>query len=307
MVADNSDGLKYTGIGMQWPTRYSIFKYVSNAIKPHMSGEYAYNNISHLGTGPGGNHPNCIETIGTIQGSGTFYIHDNWIHDMPNSPTEQCETLQVGNTGETDYVWNNVWCCHIGGGDIARFPQQAISVVALYYFNNVWEEDLGNGVCAAANTSSGWITTFVMVNNFCLTPNAPNGTAQSQLMMSGTITGASTTVFSNNIVEQISTANAHGCVPSSTFPYMPSVACQDTVGTGTNLTATYWPGGFTTNDTTYACSEQAVSGVVQSVCPQRTSNTRPAVSAWDSGAYEYFPNPSTIKGTTKLSGTAIVR
>jgi hypothetical protein len=298
-VVDNFDGSHYSGGGQQWPTTHSIFAYATNAIKPHMSGEYGYNNISHLGNNVGGNHPNCIETIGGIVGSGNFYIHDNWIHGMPNSPTEQCETLQVGNTGETDYVFNNVWCCHIGGGDVAQFPQNnQPNVNGLYFINNVWEEDLGNGVCANASNATSWLNAFVMVNNFCLVPNAPNGTTQSQKLMSGsTITSPSTLVFSNNIVEQISVANGHGCIATSTFPYMPSVGCQDTVGIGSNLTATYWPGGFSTNDTTLACLEQTVNGVVQSVCPRRTSNSRPSSGAWDSGPYEFLnakPNPPVL-------------
>jgi len=289
LVMDNSDGSKYSGGGMQWPTTRSIFVYTSNAIKPHVSGEYAYNNISHLGTGPGGNHPNCIETIGTIQGNGIFYIHDNWIHDMPNSPTEQCETLQVGNTGETDYVWNNVWCCNIGGGDVAQFPQNnQPGVIGLYFMNNVWEENLGNGVCANASNGTSWTSAFVMVNNFCLVPNTPNGTTQSQKMMSGsTITSPTTLQFSNNIVETITTANANGCNASETYPYAPSTSCQDTVGKGSNLTSTFWPAGYPTSDTTFACAEQTVSGVVESVCPQRIVNARPATGAWDSGAYEF--------------------
>jgi hypothetical protein len=293
LVMDNSDGSKYSGGGMQWPTTHSIFVYTSNAIKPHVSGEYAYNNISHLGTGPGGNHPNCIETIGTIQGNGFFYIHDNWIHDMPNSPTEQCETLQVGNTGETDYVWNNVWCCNIGGGDVAQFPQNnQPGVIGLYFMNNVWEENLGNGVCANASNGTSWTNAFVMVNNFCLVPNTPNGTAQSQKMMSGsTITSPTTLQFSNNIVETITTANANGCNASETYPYAPSSSCQDTVGKGSNLTSTFWPAGYPTSDTTFACTEQTVSGVVQSVCPQRISNSRPTSGNWDSGAYEYAAAP----------------
>jgi len=301
LVMDNSDGSKYSGGGMQWPTQHSIFVYVANAIKPHMGGEYAYNNISHLGVGPGGNHPNCIETIGPIpSNASTFWIHDNWIHDMPLP--EQCETLQVGNTGETDYVWNNVWCCDIGGGYVAQLPQNSQpDVTAFYMFNNVWEENLGNGVCANIQGSgSEWVNAFVMINNLCLVPNAPNGTTQSQLMMSGnTVTGATTIAFSNNIVETMATAKAHNCLATSTYPYMPTSSCQDTVGTGSNLTSKFMPAGFSTIDTSYACSEQTVSGVVESVCPQRTANTRPSSGAWDSGAYEFEsassgqPNPPT--------------
>ena len=268
LVMDNSDGSRYSGGGMQWPTLRSIFAYVTNAIKPHMSGEYAYNNISHLGVGPGGNHPNCIETIGPIQGSGNMYIHDNLIHDMLNSPTEQCETLQIGNTNEADYVWNNIFY-NLGGGDIARLPQNdQPNVVALYFINNTWEEDEGN-VCAALNSTSGganWIKAFVMVNNHCITSSAPSGTTQSQGMMTGTVSGPTTVSFSNNVVETIATANSHGYSTSQTYVYSPPNASGVTVGSGTNLTSTYWPSGFSTNDTSYACSEQTVSGVVESVC-----------------------------------------
>lgn len=303
LVMDNSDGSEYSGGGMQWPTLHSIFAYVANAIKPHMSGEYAYNNISHLGTGPGGNHPNCIETIGPIGGSGIFYIHDNVIHDMLNSPTEQCETLQVGNTGETDYVWNNVFY-NLGGGDIARLPQNNLpNVTALYMFNNVWEEDQGS-VCGAMNTSgNNWVTAFVMVNNFCITSSGPSGTTQSQKMLTGTVTGAATILFSNNVVESIATANAHGCSVSETYVYAPTTSCQDTVGQGSNLSSTYWPAGYSANDTSYACTQQTVTSgtvyqVVESVCPGRQPVQRPAAGAgaWDAGAYE-FGQPSGPPGT----------
>jgi hypothetical protein len=307
MVADNSDGLQYTGIGMQWPTRYSIFKYVSNAIKPHMSGEYAYDNISHLGLSGlhDGTHPNCIETIGPIQGSGNFYIHDNLIHDMPNSPTEQCETLQVGNTGETDYVWNNVFY-NLGGGDIARLPQNdQPNVNALYFINNTWEEDAGS-VCAALNSSSGganWINAFVMVNNHCITSSTPSGDTQSQKMMTGTVSGPTKVLFSNNVVETIAAANSSGYSNAQTYVYSPPSASGGTVGAGTNLASTYWPSGFSPNDSSYSCSEQTVSGVVESVCPARTPNPRPAAGqgAWDAGAYEFGSSGTTVNPPTGLA------
>jgi hypothetical protein len=308
MVMDNTDGSHYSGGGMQWPTTHSIFVYTSNAIKPHGGGEYGYNNISHLGTGPGGNHPNCIETIGPIPGGNSvFWIHDNWIHDMPTSPNnEQCETLQIGNTGETDYVWNNVWAPDIGGGDVAQFPQNnQPNVVALYMFNNVWEENDGNGVCMNATNGTSWTTAFVMKNNFCLVPNTPNGTTQSQKIMSGsTITSPTTIDFSNNIAETISTALSQGYSHTTGFMYYPPSGSAITVGAGANLTSTYWPAGYSTNDTTYACVEQTVSGVVESVCPGRTSNARPASGAWDVGPYQLAAGPPSASITESHTTTA---
>ena len=80
-VIDNSDGTKYTSGGIRIPIQHSICTYVSNCIKPFTGGEYAYNNITHIGAVIAGVHANCIETIGATSGP-PYYIHDNLIHDI---------------------------------------------------------------------------------------------------------------------------------------------------------------------------------------------------------------------------------
>jgi hypothetical protein len=300
-VIDNSDGTQYTGIGDRWTTLRSVFKYVSNAYKPTSGGEFGYSDISHVGTiDPGGHsvHPNCIETVSS--GTQTFWIHDNRVHDMPGA-SEQCESLQVGNTGETDYIWNNIWY-NLGNADIIRLPQNnATGVLGFYFMNNTFVASGGNVCGAAGSNTTNWVNAFVMVNNHCITPTAPGGTSQSQEMLSGgTITGATLVAFSNNIVETLATANANGYTNSETFVYSPVSGTVETVGAGANLTSTHWPSGYSTNDTTYACNEQTVNGVVQSVCPARTSNSRPSSGAWDAGAYQFDP-PGSVSPPSGLA------
>lgn len=288
-VIDNSDGTQFTNGGIQFPVQHSICSYLSNCIKPVTGGEYAYNDISRLGQGIAGVHANCIETIAALS-SQPYYFHDNRIHD-----NVACESLQIGNPNEFDYVWNNLFYNDLGvnGPDI---PQScSVGVKGLWYVNNVNVD--GRPYCASYNTCSGsnWTQFFIMQNNMCITNGTPGGSAQSGGMIFGggnNITGATTITFSNNLVESLTTATSQGYTNSQTpYVYFPPTATSPTVAQGVNLTSA-WPGGFSTNDTNYACLEQTVNGVVQSVCPQRTSNPRPpGTTAWDIGIYE-FSNPS---------------
>lgn len=295
MVANNSDGTQYTGIGMQWPTQHSIFKYVSNALKPNMSGEFGYNDISLVGDVITGVHSNCIESIPPISGSGTLYIHDNRVHDNVS-----CEGLQVGNPGETDYVWNNLWYNNTSvGANGPQIPQNNNNAVAFYYFNNTNADS--DTVCVRTDAPGHfWSSAFVMVNNHCITNGTPAGTTQSQLMMNYVVSGASTIVFANNVVESATTASGQGYTNTQTYVYSPTSGSSPTVGAGGNLTSTYWPSGYSTNDTAYACNQQTVGGVVESVCPGHTTNARPASGAWDVGAYEYVSGsvPTAPTGVT---------
>lgn len=282
MVANNTDGSQHTGIGMQWPTQHSIFKSVANALKPNMSGEFAYNDISDVDNAVANVHSNCIESIPPIRGSGTLYIHDNRVHDNGS-----CEGLQVGNNGETDYVWNNLWYNNTSvGANGPDVPQNDNQAVALYYFNNTNMDS--DTVCVRTDPpATFWSSAFVMVNNHCITNGTPTGTSQSQGMMNQTVSGAKTLVFSNNVVESIATANSQGYTNSQGYVFSPTSATSPTVGAGRNLTSSYWPAGFSINDTTYACSQQTIAGVVQSVCPARPPQGRPASGAWDVGAYQF--------------------
>jgi hypothetical protein len=285
-VIDNSDGTKYTGGGVQFPMTHSVCSYVSNCVKPVIAGEFAYNNISHVGAAIGGVHPNCIETV--VNGTNTFYIHDNIVHDM-TGPGESCESLQIGNIGETDYVWNNVFY-NLGGANGPDIPQSChTGVAALYMFNNTFVVP-SRAAAVSFNGCAGtsWTNAFVMSNNHCIQASATGGSTQSQgCLLGGTISGATTISFQDNLSMTQATAASDGYTNTQTAAYSPTSSSAPTVGTGANLTSIFWPAGFSTNDTTYACNEQTINGVVQSVCPERVSNGRPSSGAWSIGAYQF--------------------
>jgi hypothetical protein len=302
MVANNVDGTQYTGLGMQWPTQHSVLAYVANALKPNMSGEFSYNDISHVDNYIANVHSNCIESIPPIRGSGHLYIHDNRVHDNGS-----CEGLQVGNPGESDYVWNNIWYNNTSvGANGPQIPQNDNNAVAFYYFNNTNADS--DTVCVRTDSPGKfWSSAFVMVNNHCITNGSPTGTSQSQGMLNQTISGSSTILFGNNVVESATTASGQGYTNSQTFVYSPTSATAPTVGTGQNLTSSYWPAGYAANDTTYACSQQTVSGVVQSVCPAHAPNARPTSGAWNVGAYQFGTSSSSTTPAPPTGINAVAR
>lgn len=281
-VYDNCDGTSgsgtYRGGSIQWPNVTStIMACVANAIKPYYGGEFGNNLITSIGLSFDPTiHVNCIETV-DAQGTGIYYFHDNLIINESSN----CEGLQIGNSGEIDYVWNNIWDDTPNG---PQLPQSSPSK-SLFFWNNTvygW-----TGCLQQAGHGGSFTGDFRINDNFC-----PNNVGTSAVYTgNGSFTVSGTNSQTNNVVPTISAATAGGYTLSQT-PYIlaPTSGSSMTVGVGTNLTS-LWPAGFSTNDTSYACSEQTVSTVVQSVCPARTSNTRPTSGAWDDGVYEFSGAP----------------
>jgi len=307
-VLDNSDGNGNSGVGVVFNALNNVIYDVSNDIKPIYQGEFGGNNIYRIKKSfDGTSHPNCIETVGALGPSPSYYIHDNLVHD-----NVICEGLQVGNSREIDYVWNNIWYNNTSvGANGPNLPQAGSTTVALYYWNNT-NVDSRNVCVAVASNGNKWSTAFVMQNNHCITAGTPSGTMQSQGMVDGTISGAATITISNNVVESLTNANSKGYSNVEGYVYSPTSGMSETVGVGTNLTITN-PGCGTVglsglcSDATYACSEQTISGVVQAVCPTRTSNSRPSSGAWDVGAYQFGQGTSTTKPNPPTGLAAVVQ
>jgi hypothetical protein len=213
-------------------------------------------------------HPNCIEDTGVVSGTITLLVHDNYIHSI-----QTCEGLQVGNgSREVDYVWNNIWdmgATSQAGANGPQIPQNGGSPggSTISFWNNTvrW----GSG-CANLWYSGSW--TLNAKNNHCINDGS--------IVFAGTTPGGA--VMANNLAMTNATASAQGYTAANLF--VPTSGSNSTVGAGTNLTSS-WPSGASTNDSTQACTEQTVSGVLQAVCPQRQSNSRPSSGAWDIGAY----------------------
>lgn len=248
---------------------YSVFKCMSNAYKPTIGGEFGWNEITLIGESPDTTiHSNCIETLAN-GGTGVYYIHDNRIHDVYS-----CEEGQVGNPGETDYLWNNIYWNQLQVG--ANTPQvpQSETPVSIFFFNNIVVD--GGGCIHDASHGYTWSATFESQNNLCISSGGTNS--------SGSPT-AKTTTISNNIGMTDQAATAAGYTSAQPFVYSPTAAGSATVGKGVNLSP-LMPTGFAAQDSSIVCTEQTITTVVQVVCTG-TPKPRPATGAWDVGVYQF--------------------
>jgi hypothetical protein len=260
---------------------YSIFKCFSNAYKPIFAGEFGYNEITLNGESVDPTiHANCIETLDSLGNGGVYYIHDNRIHD-----NYDCEAGQIGNPGETDYIWNNSWYNPGPGVNEPQVPQSE-TPVAFYFFNNTIL-DSPDCIHDAAHGYS-WSKAFRSQNNLCISSTGGNSSGSPS---------APSVVISNNLGMTDAAAQAAGYASTQANPYSPTSNSSPTVGAGANLTS-LWPAGFIKQDASLICNQQTVSTVVQVVCTG-TPNPRPASGAWDVGAYQFSagstskPNPPT--------------
>lgn len=295
-VIDGSDrtGTSGTsGVCYTFYTSYWGFKILNNVINDspnsfvvgastgsqslEIGGNLIENGLNSQG---GVNHCNMIE----LQG-GTTYIHDNVIKNF------YCPgglTLELGQAAsEVDYVWNNViYGLDVGSGNAAP-PEtgETFSGIQTYFWNNtVVVPSSATNPCL--NQESGRTPTSILVNfqnNHCISNGA---NAVFNFGTEGTL------VANNYLLMSTSAAASDGYASSQPYAFSPASSHSPTVAGGTNLTSSMssWVSGFSTNDTKYGCSEQTISGVVQAVCPGRTTNSRPSSGAWDIGAYEFQPS-----------------
>jgi hypothetical protein len=253
---------------------YSIFKCFSNAYKPIFAGEFGYNEITGNGESVDPTiHANCIETLDSMGNGGVYYIHDNRIHD-----NFDCEEGQIGNPGETDYIWNNIWYNPGPGANNPQVPQSE-TPVAMYFWNNTIVG--GDGCIHDAAHGYSWSKAFRSQNNLCISATGSNSSGSPS---------AGSVVISNNVGLTDSLATAGGFTSSQAIAYSPTSASSPTVGKGANLTS-LWPAGFKVLDGSLICTQQTVSTVVQVVC-SGTPKALSASGAWDAGAYQWNGNAS---------------
>jgi len=270
-------------------TTHSIFKCMSNAIKPIFAGEIGWNEVTQNGESPDPTvHDNVIETVDAQGNGGIYYIHDNRLHDYFSG-----EGLQIGNPGETDYVWNNTWSGLLQVG--ANGPQvpQSETPVSMFFWNNTVVD--WSGCIQDASHGYSWSSTFKSQNNLCINSSGSSSSGSPS---------APTKTISNNFGMTDSAATTAGYTAGQVRPFSPTSGTSPSVGAGTNL-ASVWPAGFPTSDASLICTEQTVNTVVQAVCTG-TPVTRPASGAWDVGAYQFStastskPNPPTgLKATVQ--------
>jgi hypothetical protein len=270
-----------------WPNvKYNSVNNASNGIYGPLGingGEIGNNTVTNINQSFDHTvHENCVEILIGVGNNGTFYIHDNVLANCIG------EEIMLGNTGETDYVWNNLLYGNMG--NMIQLPQNGDPGNSMYFWNNTLVAR--SGVSCFLNGNFTWTGVIQIENNHCIT-SASSGSYS--LLATANFSAAGGVTVSNNVVQTPATATSQGYTSSESYVYSPASSSGSTVGAGANLTSG-WPAGYSANDTTYACSEANVNGVIESYCPVRTSNSRPPTGAWDSGAYLFGTPPSPPTG-----------
>jgi hypothetical protein len=219
-----------------------------------------------------GSHPNGIETLGP----GTYYIHDNVIHDL----TSGAETLMFGNTGETDYIWNNVFY----NSPLATAPtapqNSGMTGMTFYAWNNTVVPGAG-APCFLNSSFGGTFTAVTIENNHCISTGS----------VASAIWGGTTPTLTTNLLQAPTVATAQGYTSSETYAYSPASGSGGTVGTGSNRTSLcLGPLSGLCSDTAYAVIYKSTTQTV--TVPGRTPNGREPSGPWDVGAYQTPPQPA---------------
>ena len=296
--------------------------YLTIVADPAPCATFAYNVIHDVCSGIGGNftlaHDNTIGNFGGMIGqyecASSEGIHNHALRTNNDATlynnnlyNTEGEVISVNpqSGGPGSYIFNNIlWANNASAIDI--LDQGSATSGSVYIWNNTIEEQTGGdfvyGNCINLENSIGTLSIENEYHIFAadsqlgciLIANSPFNASGK-----GTV---KTLVYNaaNDLYQTITQANADGYSSSQTFAYSPTSLSSPTVGIGMNLTSS-WPSGIVTNDTTFTCSEGTVNGVVQSVCPARTSNERPSSGAWDAGAY-YFSNMNAPAPPTDLRG-----
>jgi hypothetical protein len=177
-----------------------------------ISGNLLYNcGYPSFPPGASAMHADAIQVDGA---DGTFYIHDNVIHDTGNDVpnANECETMLIGNASETDYVWNNV-AYNIHGNAMALVQDSAVGVAAYFWNNTVTGSLDGVGYCVRAGHDTTGYGTIEIRNNHCITSA---GRADDPALVATTLT------VDHNTVQTTATANGQGYNSGQTYAYSPT-------------------------------------------------------------------------------------
>ena len=287
-VLQNSviDGSDSTGGGDSLST-YAWPSFINNVIHdlPNMmlplgnatiSGNLLYNCNPSFDPGT---HGNFLETLGGPAAGFTVYIHDNVFTNSSN----RCEAAFLGNPGETDYVWNNVWYNLNENGPALVQNDNTGAGVAAYFWNNTIVPPAGK-YCLTMRLGFT-MAVIEFRNNHCITTAAQ---ATDPLLSARTLS------IDHNLLQTPTQATNQGYTISETFAYSPPNNNGATVRAGADLTgiAIGALAGLG-SDTSYG----SVLGVNHNITgPGRSTVSRPRGSAWDVGAYQTGnqpPNPPT--------------
>lgn len=230
-------------------------------------------------------HGNFLQTLGGPAAGFTVYIHDNVFTNSSN----RCEAAFLGNPGETDYVWNNVWYNLNENGP--ALTQNVSPGKEVYFWNNIIVPPAGQYCLRPRDTQNYDVITIQ--NNHCITTSSPAWDPNLT---------ATTKTISTNVEQTPTVATGQGYTTSqSPYVYFPTSG-GSTIVAGVDLTSNC-SGGLAglCSDTSFG----SVVGVGNAITGAgRTARVRPNGSAWDAGAYQYVPPSSALSGAVTLGGAA---
>jgi hypothetical protein len=237
-----------------------------------VSGNLIYN----VAESNNGAHPNAIEFVGAA----TYYVYNNVVHDNVG------ESLSTGNSGEIDYIWNNVIYNILGNPP--DIDVRSGSLTGSWWNNSIVSQS--GGTCFI-QTGAGSASETIE-NTHCITTSGLG------------VSGGNYTL-NNNTIMDYTTATSQGYTSSETYAYSPTAGTNSTVGAGKQICGVEesCTGNFAAlaDDTTYGCSYNSSAETIS--CPARTVNARKTTP--DSGAYEYGDPPPPPNPPTDL--TAVVQ
>lgn len=263
---------------------------------------FIHDNRVYNGTGSnsGVNHPNMIEILNN---NGRTELYNNVVYNQ-----EAAGAFYVALCSNSD-AWNNVI---YNGGSSDNQPPITLdddcgsdTTFTSNYYNNTLQTGGATAIRVNGRSLPG-VGPVVVKNNHFIDSNgstATDGTGAVCYNQPGSCDPVVSYTESNSVPQTNAAANANSSphfdqyASGQTFAFSPVASTNSTVGAGTNLSSSA-TGNLASlqNDTSYACTQQTVSGVVQVVCPARTVNARPGSGAWNSGAYQ-FTTASAPTGT----------
>jgi hypothetical protein len=261
----------------------NLFEYISNVTdnSTHTDVDFCYGEYSGGSSNPNLFYNNIFRYIGTIDSATVSY---NFTLDTPS--------------GQTDYVFNNVFHDFYGG--------TGYNYNALCDGGGCGPTTMWNNTAEGALPNYGWVwanggtsVSVTSTNNHWIVA----GTGAS-----ASFTGPSLVTESSPVYQTITTANGQGYTSANNFA--PTAATNATVtASGTNETASYCADSVlhnavaeiaciagTTNGCTYNTSSHSLS------CPAITPTARPSSGSWNVGAYQNqgltLASPTNLTGST---------
>ena len=227
-------------------------------------GTISGNLLENCGTPfPAGSQGVHADAIQSDSADGAYYIHDNVIRDTgaDQAAGNECESMFVGNSGETDYVYNNV-LYNLGGNgiDVEEGQQPSSSFI----WNNTIVGGFNGSTWCVKNGHPGTDPILAIRNNLCITTTTALGPNLT----------ATTLTEDHNVTLTPQQAGADGYgSSSSSFPYQPPGSSSvPTAGAGADLSSDC------SGNLTGLCVTTNFAGQLG---PRR----RPSSGAWNAGAY----------------------